>query len=706
MTKVIVKQVKKVALPVSAPNNVLIFVTDTGELYKGTGTGLLPYSAMLVYNSVSDFPPTGLDGKLYRDNTADILYFWNGFIYIPLKFNESNTVIEFTTNYSPTSNDSDKTLAYVGLNDEVVVTLPALDEDIQLHILNESDTYGISVYTEALLSDIQVPGILPVKKIKIKPQGSIHIRGGKIAWSITEGYESVQTLFNDVPKVIVDTSTLVDGKYVFEHGLNFSHIEVKAYSTDGTYIGSVDKVRVLNKLSVEVDLTSLIPLFSEIVLVGILGGTNKLIPINTAIQNLTIEESPTLDQYLLDFNTYGMIKIDLHSNAILNFKKLDSTITKTVFLLITQDSDNKYDIIFGDSAQGTDIADIWVPGYYLFDTPELTKSNLLTFVWDGHKYMLDPDGTNSVKMASQLAPSGYGVFSGGWDGSVLNTTEKLDWELGTVSVISSLGSPIQRYAAAASANNRYGVVSGGYDVSYYDVAEKLDWVTETFITATNFNLATPRYALGAGACSVYGAITGGNQTSGMYFNNTEKMFWVVELISEIPSMNLTKARSYLAACGNRTYCIFIGGYAPETLIPPYQDAVDKLVWAEDTTTAIPGFTLSSPKMAVASAANNTYGICIGGTNGSNIALAEKFDWATQTRSMKPSFDLAEGRAYMAAASNAGYAIFSGGQSALSYIKEAIKADWITETSSVQAEYELGIARTQLCAFSNTTPAIA
>ena len=71
----------KTALPTSAPTNALLF-TDTGELFKGTGTGLLSFGSVLYgFADLDDLQSkvtTGITGKLYLTQDNKLYTFSNG----------------------------------------------------------------------------------------------------------------------------------------------------------------------------------------------------------------------------------------------------------------------------------------------------------------------------------------------------------------------------------------------------------------------------------------------------------------------------------------------------------------------------------------------------------------------------------------------------------------------------------------------------
>jgi hypothetical protein len=94
MADIVMKKGLAVNLPTEALDNVLLFTTDTGEIFKGNGIGnaLTKYCDVLSYDAAASFPVTGLVGKLYVDKAVSAVYVWAG-SYVNIGHTHANKAV-------------------------------------------------------------------------------------------------------------------------------------------------------------------------------------------------------------------------------------------------------------------------------------------------------------------------------------------------------------------------------------------------------------------------------------------------------------------------------------------------------------------------------------------------------------------------------------------------------------------------------------
>lgn len=100
MSAVVLKQGLLANLPATAPDNEMYFTTDTGEVFKGTGTGMSKFSDIITVAGLVNLPATGLSNKLYLVLSSGTVYRWTGTVYEGVK---GSTIGTFENNLEVTN---------------------------------------------------------------------------------------------------------------------------------------------------------------------------------------------------------------------------------------------------------------------------------------------------------------------------------------------------------------------------------------------------------------------------------------------------------------------------------------------------------------------------------------------------------------------------------------------------------------------------
>ena len=205
---------------------------------------------------------------------------------------------------------------------------------------------------------------------------------------------------------------------------------------------------------------------------------------------------------------------------------------------------------------------------------------------------------------------------------------------------------------------------------------KIDFTTDTLTPTTSL---TEARGYGGGNSSKTAAYFGGGALSGPVAKVTmDKLEYADDTITAVPGAALSQARYLFGGqvAGDSTKALWAGGY---TNPAAPRNTIDKLIFSSDTTGVIPA-TLSAAKYGITANASPTAGYVAGGSTGGGNRRTDidKINMSTETTSRMPSGDLPSVRTYASGISypRAGY--FVGGSSP-SAISETMKLTYSTDT---------------------------
>lgn len=129
-------------LPKAESRGVMIFTTDTRELYQGNGIGLAltRITDVMLYDNVESFPETGVEEKFFISKSDKNIYFWDGEKYV--RANEETASGQF-----PSIDEFDKMVSstiFPNYRQRVHIENGILTS-VQLDFVPASGTIGLSV---------------------------------------------------------------------------------------------------------------------------------------------------------------------------------------------------------------------------------------------------------------------------------------------------------------------------------------------------------------------------------------------------------------------------------------------------------------------------------------------------------------------------------------------------------------------------------
>ena len=251
-------------------------------------------------------------------------------------------------------------------------------------------------------------------------------------------------------------------------------------------------------------------------------------------------------------------------------------------------------------------------------------------------------GSDGLYVTSSLGPA-HGYWGGGavYQGSgpvnyypTISTMCRLDYanDTGGTTTKGPLAQAADEVRAVAS--KTHGYWTHGQLDSYI---QRVDFANDT-PTATNRGTITPRGNLYAVGNESYGYMAGGRWTSdpsGTYRQDrTERIDYANDNVAVATKGSLSSRSEEGGATGNANYGYFGGGYiypAPN----PASSKVDRLDYANDTTTATPKGSLSVGRFFVSATGNVNYGWFGGGFDqfpapGNPNSVIDRIDYANDT----------------------------------------------------------------------------
>lgn len=292
--------------------------------------------------------------------------------------------------------------------------------------------------------------------------------------------------------------------------------------------------------------------------------------------------------------------------------------------------------------------------------------------------------------------NGYSLY--GYDGGYRTYCDKINYaSLTNFRVPSAQGTSPRRYAYGGSSQDQdlptkplatitrnrsmisnvpnTGYLGGNASPSRGD-SYKIDFTTDTLTPTTSL---TEARGYGGGNSSKTAAYFGGGALSGPVAKVTmDKLEYADDTITAVPGAALSQARYLFGGqvAGNSTKALWAGGY---TNPAAPRNTIDKLTFADDTTGVIPA-TLSAAKYGITANASPTAGYVAGGSTGGGNRRTDidKINMTEETVARTPSADLPGPRTYAMGISHPGAGYFVGGSSP-SAISETMKLTYSTDT---------------------------
>jgi len=216
---------------------------------------------------------------------------------------------------------------------------------------------------------------------------------------------------------------------------------------------------------------------------------------------------------------------------------------------------------------------------------------------------------------------------------------------------------------------------------------RIDFTTDTLTTTTDL---TEARGYGGGNSSKTAAYFGGGALSGPINKATmDKLLYADDTVTAVPGAALSQARYLFGGqvAGDSTKALWAGGYT--TPAAP-RNTIDKLVFSTDSTGVIPA-TLSAAKYGITACASPTAGYVAGGSTGGGNRRTDidKINMTDETVARTPSADLPGPRTYAMGMSNPGAGYFVGG-STPSATSEVMKLIYSTDTLFRISNYPVNI----------------
>ena len=236
-----------------------------------------------------------------------------------------------------------------------------------------------------------------------------------------------------------------------------------------------------------------------------------------------------------------------------------------------------------------------------------------------------------------------GYFGGGTPGP-LSTMDKVTYASDTRATVPGAVLSIARYSLAATGNTTNGYFGGGRPAR--STMDKVTYSSDTTVQVPGAALSAARYGVAATGNSTVGYF-GGGRNSTPVFTTMDKLTYSTDTTAVVPGAGLITNRLNLGATGNSTAGYFGGGEGGSPV--QNRSIMDKVTYSSDTTAAVPGAFISSPRNFVAATGNSTAGYFGGGSPASSTM--DKIDYATDTiLSAIPGASLSAARYGMGASS--------------------------------------------------------
>jgi hypothetical protein len=319
--------------------------------------------------------------------------------------------------------------------------------------------------------------------------------------------------------------------------------------------------------------------------------------------------------------------------------------------------------------------------------------------------------TSGVLNIRRQKAGNYGWFGGGNNPTpaVEATVDRIDFsnDTGTASPRGSLS--LARNSLAATGNSNYGWFGGGSATfpagagSQRSTVDRIDFSNDSPAGAlARGPLSLARYALSATGNSNYGWFGGGaSLPAGTQYDVVDRIDFSNDSSTASPRGTLSSPRNSMAATGNSNYGWFGGGGQPLV------STVDRIDFSNDLATVSPRGPLNAPagNQSLAATGNSNYGWFGGGSPGP-VSTVDRINFSNDSVTSTPRGPLSTARSSLAATGNSNYGWFGGGATVTIPVARVSTVDRInfsndSVTASIRGSLTTATGRTSLAATSNT-----
>ena len=203
----------------------------------------------------------------------------------------------------------------------------------------------------------------------------------------------------------------------------------------------------------------------------------------------------------------------------------------------------------------------------------------------------------------------------------------------TAVVKGSMAPGTDRYQAATS-NTSYGWFSGGQPGSGNSKVQRIDFSNDDTTASPRGNLSLSRQALAGAGNASYGWHAGGYNWPAPDYIRTivDRIDYANDSSTATPKGPLSVKRRGLGATGNAGYGYYSGGY---NVVPGgnnWVTNIDRIDYSNDTPTASPKGNLSQTRSRLSATGNTSYGYVVGGegSNDNGLSTVDRIDFASDT----------------------------------------------------------------------------
>lgn len=397
---VTLKQGLSSQLPVSAPTDTLLYLTDTGEYYMGTGTGLRRFKSILMYPSLMGMPTVGDTNYLYFDLTDRMLYLYDTgtSLYTQIVFTNHLEWVNIPSSMVLDVDYSGKVLTTKDAIGSIVkLTLPTVTNEVSFKVIHEADIPCVLNTEDG--SAILVQGIGTCDGFTLNKDICVDVVYLDGKWMLTKTTTTElldinsYTMLNIVQEK-VKGSDIAGGVYNFRHFLNYKYVKTIVYNdtrkelVPNTVLTAYDKDTSSVKFMDAVDPTHLFTF------VGGLGPIeDKIIHGQLKTSYLNIRAHTHRETVRIDYTNYSVCVVDLKNDITIKFNVLKQDGVRKLFLVIKQSPTVKYDVQISDEGYemndlGYNISEIIDTTQHISLSPEIGQTNVLMLAWNGSKFVI------------------------------------------------------------------------------------------------------------------------------------------------------------------------------------------------------------------------------------------------------------------------------------------------------------------------------
>lgn len=250
-----------------------------------------------------------------------------------------------------------------------------------------------------------------------------------------------------------------------------------------------------------------------------------------------------------------------------------------------------------------------------------------------------------------------------------------------------------------------GFFAGGRSgAGYEETSIKMDYASDTATDTPSADLSVAREELAGCGTTYKGFYSGGSFFDGNdnYQIVTDKIAFDTDTGSAVSGADLTQARADLAGMGKGTKGFFSGGFNNDE-VPAELAVSDKVVFATEVSSFVPGANLPLVRYANSGIGNESMGFSMAGRDGTGRTdSAFKINFTSETSSTVPGANLSVEAASCGMASGDPDKAFICGGSASGFPLIADKVTFATETSSSVASAQLSEWKSSLAGNGSTT----